>query len=155
MEKIIEGVDYNTQLAKITLHGVVDRPGVAAEIFSALGQHGLNIELISTSLVGRGRADISFAVLESSLENVCKVLETIKDRFGTPKIDVDKDCALITIYGSMLFSTSGIAGKIFAKLSDQGINIEMISASLSALSIVVRREKIKEAVTVIRTEFGV
>jgi aspartokinase len=55
----------------------------------------------------------------------------------------------------MLFSTSGIAGKIFAKLSDQGINIEMISASLSALSIVVRREKIKEAVTVIRTEFGI
>ncbi len=77
MEKIIEGVDYKTQLAKITLGGVVDRPGVAAEIFSALGQHGLNIELISTSLIGRGRADISFAVLESSLENVCKVLYQI------------------------------------------------------------------------------
>jgi len=155
MEKIIEGVDYNTQLAKITLGGVVDRPGVAAEIFSALGQHGLNIELISTSLIGRGRADISFAVLESSLENVCKVLETIKDRFGTRKIDIDKDCALITIYGSMLFSTSGIAGKIFAKLSEQGINIEMISASISALSIVVRRDKAKQAVTAIKTEFEV
>ncbi|MCK5258813.1 MAG: ACT domain-containing protein [Thermoplasmatales archaeon] len=55
----------------------------------------------------------------------------------------------------MLFSTSGIAGKIFAKLSEQGINIEMISASISALSIVVRRDKAKQAVAAIKTEFGV
>lgn len=155
MEKIIEGIDYNTQLAKITLHSVVDHHGVAAEIFSALGQHGLNIELISTNSIGHGRADISLAVLESNLENVSKVLETIKDRFGTQKIIVDRKCALITIYGLMLSATPGIAGKIFAKLSERKINIEMISASLSALSIVVSKEKAMEAVAAIRTEFGI
>ena len=126
MNKQVEGVEYNTQIAKVTLHSVVDRHGVAADVFSALGQHGLNIELISSNSIGHGRADISFAVFESSLEGVCKVLETIKDRFGTKEIIVDKDSALITVYGSMLSATPGIVGNIFVKLAERKINIEMI-----------------------------
>jgi aspartate kinase len=155
MEKIIEGIDYKTKLAKITMHGVVDRPGVAAEVFSALGQHGLNIEFISTSAVGRGRAEIMFAVLASEIENVIKVLELVKEKFGTREITIDRDCALITLYGSLLATTPGIAGKIFTRLADHKINIEMINASLSGLSIVVKKENIMEAVGAIRAEFGV
>ncbi len=155
MNKKVEGVEYNTQIAKVTLHSVVDRHGVAADIFSALGQHGLNIELISSNSIGHGRADISFAVFESSLEGVCKVLETIKDKFGTKEIIVDKDSALITIYGSMLSATPGVVGNIFVRLAERKINIEMISASMSALSIVVSKEKIMEAVGAIRAEFSI
>ncbi len=155
MEKSVEGVNYNTGIAKVTLHSIVDRQGAAAEIFNALGQHGLNIELISTNSIGRGRADISFAVLDSYLGEVCKILETIKDKFGTKEVIVDRDCALITIYGSMLSATPGLAGTIFAKLSDMKVNIEMISASLSAISIVVKEGKAAEAVGAIRAAFSV
>lgn len=155
MEKIIEGLEYKTKLAKITMRGVIDRPGVAAEVFSALGQHGLNVEFISTSSVGHGRAEIMFAVMVSEMDNVINVLELVKEKFGTREISVDKECALITLYGSLLATTPGIAGKIFSRLAEHKINIEMINASLSGLSIVVKKENIMEAVGAIRTEFGV
>lgn len=155
MEKIVENVEYNTKIVKVTLHNVVDRYGVAAEIFGALGQHGLNVELISTHSVGRNRADISFAVIESDLDDVLKLLETIKDKFGCKKIATDKGLALITLYGSKLSTAPGIAGKVFAILADQAINIEMISSSLSVLSIVVKKDKVMEAVEAIKTTFTI
>ena len=153
MERIIENIDYNTKIAKVTLHKVFDRQGVAAEIFGSLGQHGVNVELISTSSSGHNRSNISFAILESDLDALLKLLETIKDKFGAEKIVVDKDCALITLYGPQLSTTPGTAGKVFAILSERGINIEMISASLTVLSIIVSKEKVTEAVEVIKTRF--
>jgi aspartate kinase len=150
---VIESIEHNKNIAKVTLQGVADRYGVAAEIFSALGEHGLNVELISTSSMGRGRADISFAVLESDLDEVVKLLETIKSNFGARTIAVDKDRALITIYGTRLATTPGIAGRVFKILSENGINIDMISASLSVLSIVVGEDRVTNAVEALREEF--
>ena len=153
MTNIFDKIEQNTKIAKVTLQNVTDRQGVAAEIFSALGEHGLNVELISTSSAGRGRADISFAVLETDLGDVVKLLDTIKGNFGAQDISVDQDRALITIYGSKLATTPGVAGKIFKVLSENGINIDMISASLTVLSLVVDESKIESAVEAIEKEF--
>lgn len=153
MTNIFDKIEQNTKIAEVTLHNVTDRQGVAAEIFSALGEHGLNVELISTSSAGRGRADISFAVLEVDLSEVVKLLDTIKGNFGAQDVTVDRDRALITIYGSKLATTPGVAGKIFKVLSENGINIDMISASLTVLSLVVDESKIKSAVEAIEKEF--
>jgi aspartate kinase len=154
MDKFVEGLNFNSDIARITLHGVVDRKGIAAEVFGVLGQHGLNVELISTTSIGRGRADISFAVLEPFADKACKVIEAMKDTFKTKKIAVDKNCALITIFGPMLSSTPGIAGTVFAKLAERGVNIEMISASLSSVSMIVPRDRVTYAVKAIQDEFG-
>ncbi|MGD9380256.1 MAG: ACT domain-containing protein [candidate division WOR-3 bacterium] len=153
MPNIFDKIEQNTKIAKVTLQNVTDRQGVAAEIFSALGEHGLNVELISTSSAGRGRADISFAVLEADLSDVVKLLDTIKGNFGAQDIAVDQDRALITIYGSKLATTPGVAGKIFKVLSENAINIDMISASLTVLSLVVDESKITSAVEAIEKEF--
>jgi aspartate kinase len=152
MGEIIDRVEHNTKIAKVTLCKVVDRPGVAAEVFSALGEHGLNVELISTSSTGRGRSDISLAVLETDLNDVVKLFETIKSNFGAQDINVDKDCALITIYGARLATTPGVAGKIFKVLSENGINIDMISASLTVLSLVIEQGRVTDALEVINKE---
>jgi len=150
MEEIIENLEYNTDIVKITLCKVVDRPGIAADIFSLLGQHGINVELISSTSIGHQRANISFIVGASELDEVLQLLKASKDKFGTSKFEVDKDCGLIAIYGEKLSSAPGIAGKIFEKLSEQGINIDMISASLTVLSIVVKKARVKDAVAVIK-----
>lgn len=152
MTNIFDRIEQNPKIAKVTLRNVIDRQGVAAEIFGALGEHGLNIELISTSSAGRGRADISFAVLEGDLSDVVKLLDTIKSNFGAQDVAVDRDLGLITIYGSRLATTPGIAGKIFKVLSENGINIDMISASLTVLSLVVDKSKITSAVEAIKKE---
>ena len=153
MTDLFDKIEQNPKIAKVTLRNVIDRQGVAAEIFSALGEHGLNVELISTSSAGRGRADISFAVLEGDLSDVVKLLDAIKSNFGAQDVAVDKNLALITIYGSKLATTPGIAGKIFKVLSENGINIDMISASLTVLSLVVDKSKIATAVEAIQKEF--
>ena len=153
MDKFIEGLNFNSDIARITLHGVVDRQGMAAEVFGALGQHGLNVELISTTSIGHGRADITFAVLEPYADKARKVIEAMQATFKAKKIAVDKNCALITIYGQKRASTPGIAGAIFARLADHGVNIEMISASLSSVSMIVQREKLTSAVEAIQDEF--
>jgi len=150
---MIDKIEQSTNIAKVTLRGVVDRYGIAADIFSALGEHGLNVELISTSSTGRGRADISFAVLQTDLDEVVRLLDATKSNFGAHEILVDRNCALLTIYGAKLATTPGVAGRIFKVLSDNGINIDMISASLSVLSIVVEKAKVAAAAEAIKQEF--
>ncbi|OGC39199.1 hypothetical protein A2Y85_00275 [candidate division WOR-3 bacterium RBG_13_43_14] len=103
----------------------------------------------------KGRADISFAVIDTSLESVYNVLDSIKDNFQTQEIIVDRNCALIVIYNTSRQATSGLAGKIFARLAERKINIEMISSSLTSLNIMVKRDKAMESVAAIRAEFGI
>jgi len=155
MNKIIGNIDLNMGIAKVTLHRVFDRHGIAAEIFGALGQHGFNIEAISTTQLRRNRADISFAVREPDLEPITRILQSIKDRFGAKTIGIDKDRALIGIYGSEQFANPGMVGRIFSKFAELGINIEMISASLSTLTIVIKKDKADQAVEAIKKEFAV
>jgi aspartate kinase len=81
-----------------------------------------------------------------------KLFETIKSNFGAQDINVDKDCALITIYGARLATTPGVAGKIFKVLSENGINIDMISASLTVLSLVIEQGRVTDALEVINKE---
>jgi aspartate kinase len=155
MERLIESIEYSTHLAKVTLQGVENRHGIAAEIFSALGQQGLNIELISTCQTSRNRADILFAVLKSDSKFIRKVLEGLKERYRAQRVIIDQNCALITIYGPLLAHTQGVAGKIFGILSQRKINIEMINASLSGLNLVIQKGQVMDAVAALRTEFGI
>lgn len=150
---VIDKIEQGMDIARVTVHKVVDRYGIAADLFGALGEHGLNVELISTSSTGRGRADISFAVMRSDLDQVATLLEKIKGKFGAQDVVVDEDCALITIYGTKLATTPGVAGRMFKALSENGINIDMISASLSVISIVVAKDRVTTAIDAIKKEF--
>ena len=84
---------------------------------------------------------------------MAKLLEKIRSNFGAQSVVVEKERALITIYGSKLATTPGVAGKIFKALSENAVNIDMISASLTMLSLVVDRDKINTAVEAIKKEF--
>jgi aspartate kinase len=151
----IESINMNTHFVKVTLSGVIDRHGVAAELFCALGQQGVNVEMITQSSAGRGRADISFAVIDNSLDSVCKVLDAIKGNFQTQEMVIDRNCALIMIYSKSMQTAGGLAGKIFARLAERQINIEMISSSFTSLNIMVKGNRAVDAVAAIRAEFGI
>jgi aspartate kinase len=143
----------NANVAKITLHSVPDKPGIAAEIFGRLGKEGFNVELVVSGISYKGKMDISFAVVENELGGIQTLMEKIKEEIGAERISSSSSIALISIAGHQLAQTPGIAGKMFNALSKAGINIDTISTSMSSVTCVVAREKAKEAVEALRKEF--
>ncbi|HEX7321267.1 MAG TPA: hypothetical protein VF399_13035 [bacterium] len=150
---ILSSIDTKSQIAKVTLYGVFDQQGVAAQIFSSLGQQGFNVEAITTTQRGRKRADISFAVPEQDIPRLTRLIHSMKVRFGARKVSIDRNRALLILYGAKGFAAPGAAGQIFAKFSELGINIEMISSSLSILALVIPREKAGAITEVLKQEF--
>jgi len=143
----------NANVAKITLHSVPDKPGIAAEIFGRLGKEGFNVELVVSGISYKGKMDVSFAVAENELGAIEVLLDKIKNEIGAERISSSSTIALVSIAGHQLSQTPGVAGKMFNALSQSGINIDTISTSMSSVTCVVAREKAKEAVEALRKEF--
>jgi aspartate kinase len=143
----------NANIAKITLHSVPDKPGIAAEIFGKLGAKGFNVELVVTGISYKGRTDVSFAVAENELDAIDTLLEKMKGEIGGEKISHSSSVALVSIAGHQLAQTAGMAGRMFNALSKAGINIDTISTSMSSVTCLVAQDKAKEAVEALRKEF--
>jgi aspartate kinase len=143
----------NANIAKITLHSVPDKPGIAAEIFGRLGAKGFNVELVITGISYKGRTDISFAVAENELDAIDTLLEKMKGEIGAEKISRTSSVALVSIAGHQLSQTAGMAGRMFNALSKAGINIDTISTSMSSVTCMLAQDKAKEAVDALRKEF--
>ena len=143
----------NANIAKVTLHSVPDKPGIAAEIFGKLGAQGFNVELVITGISYKGRTDLSFAVAENELDAIDTLLQKMKSEIGAEKISHSSSVALVSIAGHQLAQTAGMAGRMFNALSKAGINIDTISTSMSSVTCMVAQAKIKEAVEALRKEF--
>jgi len=143
----------NTNVAKITLHAVPDKPGIAAEVFGKLGKEGFNVELVVSGISYKGKVDVSFAVAENELDPIHTLLEKIKDEIGAESVSHTSSIALVSIAGHQLAQTPGMAGKMFNALSKAGINIDTISTSMSSVTCMISQDKAKEAVDALRKEF--
>jgi aspartate kinase len=140
----------NRSMAKVTLKSVPDQPGIAAEVFSALGEQGINVELLSTVATGKGRGDISFAVPEQEMGRVAPILEGLRQKLGAQKTEKDSGVSLVSLYGEKLSSDPAFSSRLFKSLAKEGINLQMISQSVSALSFLVDRAKLDQAVSILK-----
>ncbi len=138
------------QMAKVTLYSVPDRPGIAAEVFSVLGEKGISVELLSTVATGHGRGDISFAVPEGDLGLVSPQLEALREKLGAKKVATDAGVSLISLYGEKLSTDPAFSSRLFKSLAQAGINLQMISQSVNALSFLVERGTVEKAATILR-----
>ncbi len=143
----------NRDVTKVTLEGVPDNPGIAGEIFGALGMRGLNVELVVSTGGSRGRADISLAISRSQEQQSLATLEEIRREVGATSVQVDSQVALVSLVGHSLTSQPGVAGCMFGALSRAGVNIEVISTSLSSVTCMIREEMVDKAILAIREEF--
>jgi len=154
MEKVvIDGIEKSLNMAKVTLLRIPDRPGVAGEIFGALGQKGISVELLVTSAAERGSSNISFAVLQDDVEAAKEILENIKDLIGAEDISINEGVALISIHGQQLAGVPGVAGKMFHTLASSGINIDSISSSRTTVTCLIDESKIDQAVASLQASF--
>ncbi len=154
MEKvIITGVTHDFSEAKVTVIGVPDRPGVAAQLFTALAEANINVDMIIQNVSDQARTDISFTVNQDDLERVREVLEEISDQIGAEGYDFDEDVARISLVGAGMRSHPGVAAAMFQALADKGINIEMISTSPIKTSCVVRKSAGETAIKALHERF--
>ena len=142
-------------VAEVVIRDVPDTPGIAADIFGALGTAGLNAELVISSPCRKNRANISFAVKEKDIEVAIKVLNEMKDTLQFESITSRSEIGILTLSWHMLSGQPGSGGRLFSALSRAGINIEAISTSLSSISCMVMVSEINEAEKVLRNEFDI
>jgi aspartate kinase len=141
------------EITKLTLEGVPDRPGIAAEVFGSLGSQGFNIELVVSTGGSGGRADISLAVSRNDQEAAVRALDAIREEIGARSLAVNPKVALVSIVGQHLSTEPGIAGRMFRALSTHGINIEVISTSMSSVTCMIEESRTDEALAALRGEF--
>ena len=152
-QAIISGVTYALDDAKVTIHDLPDRVGVAARVFSELAKANINVDVIIQNVSAGGKADISFTVAEWDLPKVAAVLDSLQRELGFSAYDLDKDVAKVTLVGAGMKTYPGIAAKMFETLAENNINIEMISTSSIKISCVIRKQHVETAVRAIHAAF--
>jgi aspartate kinase len=152
-QAIVSGVTYALDDAKVTIHGLPDKVGEAANMFTALAKANVNIDLIIQNVSADGAADVTFTASEDDLAKISTVLEGMKGELGFSSIDTDRDVAKVTLVGAGMRTYPGVAAKMFQVLAENEINIEMISTSSIKVSCVVRKDEVKKAVKAIHEAF--
>jgi aspartate kinase len=152
-QAIVSGVTYALDDAKVTIRGLPDRVGEAANMFTALAKANVNVDLIIQNVAEDGKADISFTADESDLAKIDKVLGEMKGELGFTSIDMDRDVAKVTLVGAGMRTYPGVAAKMFQVLADNDINLGMISTSSIKISCVIRKDDVQKAVRAIHKAF--
>ena len=155
-EPIITGVAGDLNEAKITVVGVPDVPGKAADIFDIVAKTGANIDMIVQNVSGAvtGLTDISFTLPKGEGEKVLDALRATQSEVGFDSLQYDDQIGKLAVVGAGMRTSAGVSAQLFRALSDAGINIEMISTSEIRISVVTRADSLHEAMRIVHTAFG-
>ena len=154
-KNIVTGIAYSKGNAKISIVGVVDKPGVAAEVFEPIGKNNINIDMViqNTSLDGKN-ANITFTIKQEDLKKTVSLIEENKQKLNYNKITYDDKLAKVSIIGAGMISESGVTHKMFRCLANEKINILAISTSEIKISVLIREELTQKAIQALHKTFG-
>jgi aspartate kinase len=150
---IVSGVTHDTSEAKATVLAVPDSPGIAARVFRALADAGVNIDMIVQNVSAGGATDISFTLPKSDLATAEPILDRIAAEIGAGGVAYDAEIAKVSLVGAGMKSHPGVAADMFEALAEVGINIEIISTSSIRVSCVVRASEVETAVRAVHEKF--
>ncbi len=154
-KKVVTGIAYSKNNAKVSIVGVVDKPGVAADIFEPIGKNNINIDMViqNTSLDGK-TANITFTIKQQDLSKTLNIIEKNKKKLNYNKITHDDKLAKVSIIGAGMIASPGVTHKMFRSLANEKINILAISTSEIKISVLIREEFTQKAVKRLHKEFG-
>ena len=155
-QPIISGVTADLNDAKITIIAVPDEPGVAASIFQALADAGVNIDMIvqNVSEADTRRTDVTFTCPKGDMGRAMQALLDAQERIAFTSLASDEDVAKLSLVGAGMRSNPGVSATFFRALADSGVNVEMISTSEIRISVVTRTERAEDALRAVHTAFG-
>ena len=149
-QALVSGIALDKNQARVTLRKIKDKPGIAAEIFSALADANINVDMIIQNVGVDGATNLGFTVPQNELELAKSTMKKVLDGIV---IESDKDIAKVSIVGVGMKSHSGVASKAFKALAKEGINIGMISTSEIKISMIVQEKYAELAVRVLHEAY--
>ncbi len=154
-KRVVSGIAYSRDEAKITVQRVADRPGMAAAIFGPLADSAINVDMIVQNASEDGKtADMTFTVARSDLDRAVAVLEGRRGLLGFKALQPDSNVVKISVIGVGMRSHAGVAQQMFQTLADKGINIQVISTSEIKVSVLIAAEYTELALRALHTAYG-
>lgn len=149
----VSGIATDTNVSKITVLGVVDRPGIAASLFEPLTEVGISVDVIVQNASVGGATDMTFTVMRTDLARAEQVVRKVANDLGSGEVVTASDLAKLSIVGTGMQNAPGYASTMFRTLADAGINIEMITTSEIRITCLVKEAQVAEAARALHTAF--
>lgn len=153
VRKNVRGIAHDTDVAKIRIVGVPDRPGVAAAIFMPLADAAISVDTIVQNTSLDGKTDLSFTVSRAEHSRAAALVETIVPSIGASGLDHSEDLAKVSVVGTGMQSAPGYAARMFRALAAAGINIDMITTSDIRITCIISASQADEAVNALHAAF--
>tara|TARA_B100000700_G_C14976990_1_gene824379 strand:- start:464 stop:1678 length:1215 start_codon:yes stop_codon:yes gene_type:complete len=153
-KKVVTGIAYSKNNAKVSIIGVIDKPGVAADVFEPIGKNNVNIDMViqNTSLDGK-TANITFTIKQGDLNKTLSIIEKNKNKINYNKITHNDKLAKVSIIGAGMIASPGVTYKMFRSLANENINILAISTSEIKISVLIQEELTQKAVKILHKTF--
>ena len=149
----VRGIAHDLNVAKITVVGVPDRPGIAAAIFESLAKGGISIDTIVQNASIENITDLTFTVAKSQLSRAMSLVEPMAKSIGARECLSDSKLGKVSIVGTGMQNTPGYAARMFGALCEQGINIQLITTSEIRITCIIDEARVEDAVRVLHRAF--
>ena len=151
--KIITGISFTKNEAKVTLVGVTDKPGVAAAIFKPLSENSINVDMVVQNISANGKeTDLTFTIKSDEIYKTERIIKNNK-KIHFRNLLITKNVSKVSIIGVGMITTPGVTFRMFQALANKKINIEVISTSEIKISVLINKKYIKKAVKALHKEF--
>ncbi len=152
-EPLVRALTVDEGIVKVVLESVLDKPGIAANIFKKLADKQIPLDMIVQSMHKNGRNDVAFAIAKDDLQDTLNAMEEIKDEVQAEAVHYDDTIAKVSIVGVNILGSSEIIYSMFSVIASEGVNIDMISSSNSRVSCIISKSKIKEVANALSEKF--
>jgi aspartate kinase len=149
----VSGIAYDTDVAKVTVRGVPDRPGIAASLFGPLADAGISVDTIVQNASVEKITDVTFTVARNDLDKAMKLVEPVAQQISADEILSDRQLAKVSVVGAGMQSVPGYAAMMFRTLFDAGINIELITTSEIRITCIIDESRVADAVRALHKAF--
>lgn len=151
---VVRGIAFDKDVARISIHGVEDIPGILATVFTALADAEINVDVIVQSGIINGSANFSFTVHLADEERAIEVIEQLRDQITFRTVSSETGLVKVSIVGAGMISHPGVAAQMFEIIARQGVSIKMVSTSDIKISCVIDSTRLTEVILALHTEFG-
>ncbi len=150
----VVGITHQARVGRVTVRGVPDRPGIAARLFTPLADAGVSVDTIVQNVSTEQLTDMTFTVAADDLGQALRIVEESLSEIGAAAVNGDSDVGSVSIVGTGMVSSPGVAAAMFRTLHEHGVNIEIISTSEIRITSVVDADKVLEAVRALHEAFS-